>query len=198
MALGMTPLILLGGYFSKRTIETLYTTFAQFGASATVSTDSVRQKMFDNFSQNKTHIMGICAVLSLLYASSWGDRGKLGQLSGTYKSEKRAGSVDAEFRSRVLRLVKVAIPSWHCKEARYIVLLMVVIALRTQMSIWLAASQGRIVRTIIQGDFVQFVRKVGFMMLFAIPSSMVNSGLDYFQGLLSCSFRTRITKYFND
>lgn len=35
-------------------------------------------------------------------------------------------------------------------------------------------------------------------MMFAIPSSAVNSGLDYFQKLLSISFRERITTYFHD
>ena len=128
-------------------------------------------------------------VLSGLYASSSYDRGKLGELSGSYKKEKKAGSVDGVFWERVKKLIKVVVPSWTSKEARYIYLLMVVIAVRTYMSIWLADSQGRIVKTIVSGDFVQFCRKVSFMMLFAIPSSMVNAGLDYFQGLLACAFR---------
>ena len=119
-------------------------------------------------------------VLSGLYASSSYDRGKLGELSGSYKKEKKAGSVDGVFWERVKKLIKVVVPSWTSKEARYIYLLMVVIAVRTYMSIWLADSQGRIVKTIVSGDFVQFCRKVSFMMLFAIPSSMVNAGLDYF------------------
>lgn len=35
-------------------------------------------------------------------------------------------------------------------------------------------------------------------MLFSIPSSAVNSGLDYFTKLLSVSFRERITNYFHE
>lgn len=34
-------------------------------------------------------------------------------------------------------------------------------------------------------------------MLFAIPSSTVNSAMDYFQRLLAISFRERLTEYFH-
>jgi len=34
-------------------------------------------------------------------------------------------------------------------------------------------------------------------MLFAIPSSTVNSGMDYFSKLLSVGFRERLTEYFH-
>jgi ABC-type uncharacterized transport system fused permease/ATPase subunit len=36
------------------------------------------------------------------------------------------------------------------------------------------------------------------MMLFSIPSSAVNSGMDYFTKLLSVAFRARITHYFHE
>lgn len=34
-------------------------------------------------------------------------------------------------------------------------------------------------------------------MLFSIPSSVVNSGMEYFSKLLSVAFRERITEYFH-
>ncbi len=34
-------------------------------------------------------------------------------------------------------------------------------------------------------------------MLFAIPSSTVNSGMEYFQKLLAMAFRERLTGYFH-
>ena len=46
-------------------------------------------------------------------------------------------------------LVKVAIPSYTCKEFKYATMLAILIALRTQMSIWLADANGRVVRAII-------------------------------------------------
>ncbi len=35
-------------------------------------------------------------------------------------------------------------------------------------------------------------------MMFSIPSSAVNSGLDYYQKLLAVSFREKITDHFHD
>jgi ATP-binding cassette, subfamily D (ALD), member 3 len=35
-------------------------------------------------------------------------------------------------------------------------------------------------------------------MLFSIPSSAVNSGMEYFSKLLSVAFRERITEYFHE
>jgi hypothetical protein len=128
----------------------MYSTFSTFGTASKVNTETLQTTLIANFKDHQTHIAGIGIVLSCLYASSWGDRGKLGELSGSYKQEKKAGSVDSVFWKRVTKLIKVAIPSWTSKEARYIYLLMLVIAMRTYMSIYLAESQGRIVKTIIQ------------------------------------------------
>lgn len=76
--------------------------------------------------------------------------------------------------------MSVVIPNWTCKEAKYAGMLAILICLRTQMSIWLADANGRVVRSIIQGDFRQFLRRIAFILMFSIPSSAVNSGLEYF------------------
>ena len=57
------------------------------------------------------------------------------------------------------------------------------------MGIWLADANGRVVKAIISGNFAEFVSRIGFLMVFAVPSSMVNAGLDYFKNLLACAFR---------
>jgi hypothetical protein len=69
------------------------------------------------------------------------------------KKLRHGGLVDKTFIARVKELTKVAMPSYTCKEAKYCYMLAVLIALRTQMSIWLADANGRVVRSIIQGDF---------------------------------------------
>jgi len=66
------------------------------------------------------------------------------------------------------------------------------------MSIWLADVNGKIVKAIVERDFKKFIYRIMNLMLFSIPSSAVNSGMDYFQKLLSVAFRERITKYFHD
>ena len=69
--------------------------------------------------------------------------------------------------------------------------------IRTYLSIWLADVNGAIVKAIVSRDFNQFMKRVFALMLFAIPSSSVNSAMDFFAKMLSVSFRERLTHYFN-
>lgn len=66
------------------------------------------------------------------------------------------------------------------------------------MSIWLAEVNGKVVKSIVDRNFKNFLYRIGYLGLFAIPSSAVNSGMDYFSKLLSVAFRERITNYFHD
>lgn len=72
------------------------------------------------------------------------------------------------------------------------------LVVRTYLSIWLADVNGAIVKSIVTQDFKQFMKRVFSLMLFAIPSSSVNSAMDYFQKLLSLAFRERLTNYFHE
>ena len=105
--------------------------------------------------------------------------------------------MDHVFWERIKILLKIAIPSWNTKEALYIVVLSGLLVVRTYLSIWLADVNGQIVKAIVSRDFAQFMRRVFALMLFAIPSSTVNSGMDYFSKLLSVAFRERLTDYFH-
>lgn len=99
---------------------------------------------------------------------------------------------------KIQGLLKIVIPSYTCKEAKYVTILTLLLILRTQMSIWLADVQGKIVKAIVERNFSKFLYRIFNMMLFSIPSSAVNSGMDYFTKLLSVSFRERITHYFHN
>jgi len=66
------------------------------------------------------------------------------------------------------------------------------------MSIWLADVNGRVVKSIVEMNFKLFCQRIFQLMLFSIPSSAVNSGMEYFSKLLSVAFRERITEYFHD
>lgn len=97
------------------------------------------------------------------------------------KSNKKGqGLFDAEFFKRVKKLLSVVIPSYSCKEAKYVAILSLLLILRTQMSIWLADVNGKIVKAIVDRNVNKFAYRIFNLMLFAIPSSAVNSGLDYF------------------
>ena len=72
------------------------------------------------------------------------------------------------------------------------------LVVRTYLSIWLADVNGQIVKSIVQLNLQMFMRRIFALMLFAIPSSTVNSGMDYFSKLLATAFRERLTGYFHE
>ena len=89
-------------------------------------------------------------------------------------------------------------PSYSSKEFKYLIILTLLLILRTYMSIWLAEVNGRIVRAIVDRNWKLFCHRIFSLALFSIPSSAVNSGMDYFSKLLSVGFRERITEYFHE
>jgi ATP-binding cassette, subfamily D (ALD), peroxisomal long-chain fatty acid import protein len=66
------------------------------------------------------------------------------------------------------------------------------------MSIWLADVNGKVVKAIVEKNFSKFCYRIFNLILFSIPSSAVNSGMDYFSKLLATAYRQRITHYFHD
>lgn len=112
--------------------------------------------------------------------------------------KKGQGNVDAVFFEKIKRLCNTVVPQANCKETKYLVILSLLLILRTYMSIWLAEVNGKIVKAIVDRNFKKFMIKILNLLLFAIPSSGVNSALDYFNKLLAVSFRERITEKFHD
>lgn len=89
------------------------------------------------------------------------------------------------------------VPTWRCKEVGYIFGLGILVILRTMMSIWLADVNGRVVKAIVNKDLQLFLKRIFILFLFAIPSSTVNSALEYGQKMLALAFRERLTEHFH-
>lgn len=102
-----------------------------------------------------------------------------------------------QFIRRVIKLIKIVIPSWKSKEVLHLVALTIMLCLWTYLSIKLAAMNGGIVKTIVDWDFPNFVKGCIFMMAFSIPSSTVNSSLDYLNRRIALLYRTNLVEYFN-
>lgn len=47
--LSLTPLVLVGGYFSKKIFESLYTTFSAYSGGKAVDKDGIMSAMSSNF-----------------------------------------------------------------------------------------------------------------------------------------------------
>jgi ABC-type uncharacterized transport system fused permease/ATPase subunit len=106
------------------------------------------------------------------------------------------GNIDKEFRARIVELIKVVVPSWTCDEAKILVVLSILLVLRTFLSIWLAKVNGRIVKTIVGRDWTMFLKRIAELLVFAIPASAINSGLEFFNKKLGLMFRKRLSKHF--
>ena len=102
------------------------------------------------------------AVLLLLWGSTSGDRGNSARKynKGKGRRQSKGGLVDADFMKKIKRLIKIVFPSKSCKESKYIVILTLLLVLRTQMSIWLADVNGRIVKAIIERNWNLFLKRV--------------------------------------
>ena len=77
-------------------------------------------------------------------------------------SKKGKGNVDSVFWRRIKKLIKIVLPSYGGREARYIYFLSVLLVVRTMMSIWLADVNGRVVKAIVNKSFPEFLQKVSF------------------------------------
>lgn len=148
--------------------------------------------------------MGIAVVMLFLVGSTSSERSaskrvnQINKGAGSNNKKFKGGNVDGAFWKRIQHLLKVVVPSYTCKEARYIVILTMLLVLRTYMSIWLADVNGMIVKEIVARNLNNFMYRVFNLMAFSIPSSAVNSGMEYFSKLLAVSFRERLTEYFHD
>ena len=108
------------------------------------------------------------------------------------------GNVDGVFLKRIKKLVKIVIPTWKCKEVLDLCLLTVFLVLRTFLSIYIAALNGTIVKSIIEGNKGVFIVRVCYLGLIAIPASFVNAFLDFLNKRLSINFKKRLTNYFHE
>lgn len=99
--------------------------------------------------------------------------------------KKGKGQVDKKFFKRVLKLIKIVVPGWTSGPAVNLYLLSIALLLRTYLTIQLAAINGGIVKTIVNRDYSDFVRRCIFLLFFSIPASTVNSALTYFNKKLA-------------
>lgn len=64
------------------------------------------------------------------------------------------------FLKRAAELIKIVIPDWKSYETFNIVTLTVFLVVRTFLSIYIANVNGRIVKSIINVNYTDFVKKV--------------------------------------
>jgi ATP-binding cassette subfamily D (ALD) protein 3 len=165
---------------------------------------SVLMPIFDAATRSKTRqgisllIVGLIAYYLRKRSMNFDNSEKEDGVQGKGGKKKRSkGNVDSLFFKRVLKLVKIVIPTWKSAEALNLVGLSFSLVARTYLSIFQASINGGTVKAIVNRDFKAFIGSVAFLWLFSIPASTVNSSLDYFNKNLSMLFRNRLTEHFN-
>ena len=107
--------------------------------------------------------MGVVVLVLFLWKSTASDHGKQKNINVKNLQKKKggkSGNVDAAFWKKIKELIAIVIPNKSCKEFKYLVILTLLLILRTQMSIWLADVNGKVVKAIVERNFSKFVYRV--------------------------------------
>jgi ATP-binding cassette subfamily D (ALD) long-chain fatty acid import protein len=101
-------------------------------------------------------------------------RGTTSTSDGPDKPKKRV-ELNREFFRSLLRLLKIVVPGWQSKEARLLISHSFFLVLRTLISVRVAEMDGAIVKALVKGRGKEFLQRIVWWMLIAIPATFTNS-----------------------
>ncbi|OTA65367.1 hypothetical protein K449DRAFT_266901 [Hypoxylon sp. EC38] len=117
---------------------------------------------------------------------------------GSDTTKKRKVELNREFFKSLLRLLKIVVPGARSKETRLLVSHSFFLVVRTLISLKVAEMDGAIVKALVKGNGKEFLTRIVWWMLIAVPATFTNSMLSYHQAELSLRYRTRLTQYIHD
>ncbi|KAJ4155213.1 hypothetical protein LMH87_000469 [Akanthomyces muscarius] len=120
-----------------------------------------------------------------------------GDASGPDAPRKKV-ALDREFFRSLMRLIRIVVPGWRSKEARLLISHSFFLVLRTLISLKVAEMDGAIVKALVRGNGKEFLTRIAWWMIIAVPATFTNSMLSYHQAELSLNYRTRLTQYIHD
>jgi hypothetical protein len=85
--------------------------------------------------------------------------------------------VDSVFFKRLLRILRIVIPSWYSKECAYLFILTLLLFARTAFSIYIAELLGLNAQSMVTRRWGKMWQGVKLFALITIPASGVNAGL---------------------
>jgi len=94
--------------------------------------------------------------------------------SGSPKKRKKV-ELNREFFRSLMRLLRIAIPGWRSKETRLLISHSFFLVIRTLISLKVAAMDGAIVKALVKGNGREFLMRIFYWMLIAVPATFTNS-----------------------
>jgi ATP-binding cassette subfamily D (ALD) long-chain fatty acid import protein len=93
----------------------------------------------------------------------------------TGKKKRKKVELNREFFRSLLKLLKVVVPGWRSKEARLLISHSFFLVLRTLISVKVAAMDGAIVKSLVKGNGREFLVRIIWWMVIAVPATFTNS-----------------------
>jgi len=113
------------------------------------------------------------------------------------KTTRLKVQVDRIFFQRLLKIIKIIIPSISSKEFLHLIVLTLFLLVRTILSIQIADVTGLNAQYLVQKRWKDTIKGVILFGAIGIPASCVNSGLKYETAILSLLFRKRLSEKIN-
>lgn len=163
--------------------------------------------------QSKTVQYGMYAVGVLWFAKQWYSQTQWARGNAASRIEKNKGEDGTvgsptspskkkprytNFNKDLMYLLKIAFGSWKSKESMIGYAFVVVLLLRTWISLVVADIDGYMVKQLINRDRKHIGVGIAMWLAIAIPSSLINALIKYLQSLLSLTIRSRLTAYLRE
>ncbi|TPX30347.1 hypothetical protein SmJEL517_g06070 [Synchytrium microbalum] len=107
-------------------------------------------------------------------------------------------SVDKKFWKQLYYIWKICVPTLNHKTVGILSLHTIFLVLRTYLSVLVARLDGKLVRDLVAGDKVEFLKGLGYWFAIAIPATYTNSMIRYLQSKFAMNLRTSLTRHVHD
>ena len=124
-----------------------------------------------------------------------GERGGGGGAEISTRRRKRGPSLNKVFLGQLLKLLKISIPTVFSKEFGLLTMHTGSLVVRTFLSIYVASLDGRIVKSIVEGNVPQFLALLVNWVFLAVPATFINSLIRYLECKLALAIRARLVEY---
>lgn len=95
--------------------------------------------------------------------------------AGSEETPRKKVALNREFFRSLMRLSKIVVPGWKSKEARMLASHSFFLVLRTLISVRVAEMDGAIVKALVKGNGKEFLKRIVWWMLIAVPATFTNS-----------------------